>query len=1115
MLKNYLDIILFSLFLGINLVLGLLAGRHVKSLRDYSIGNKSFSTPTITSTIVATWISGVFLFYSLEHIYKYGLQFLIVTMGGTISLLLTGQVLAVRMGEFLNNLTVAEAMRDLYGRTIQIITAISGTLSAIGYIAIQFQIISKMVTLLLGVQGPSVTIIAGIIVVLYSAFGGIRSVTLTDAFQFLTFSIFLPILALIVWNNLKDPSRVVQTLSTNPNFRWSNVVGLNRQFMSSLGMMVYFSLPGLAPSVFQRVAMAKDLKQVRDSFTYAAGIRLLMVLAIAWVAILLLTDNPNIEPSNLINYIINHYTYAGFRGLLAMGIVAMSMSTADSDLNACTVMVVNDIIKPLYPTFKKDIIFIRLFSLFLGVSALFIALYITDLLELILLSGSLYIPIVSIPLLLAVFGFRSRSRPVLIGMGAGLATVIIWNSYFTYTGVNSVVPGMLANLIFLMGSHYMLRESGGWVGIKEKGPLMAARQRRKESWINFIASIKELNIYDYLEKNLPEREIVYPGFAIYVMGATYASFYTIPDAIVANHATLYQVIYHSVLIATASFLTFPAWPPTFKSKRFMTFAWPAGIFYILFVVGTILVIMSRFNEVQVMIFMVNLLIAAFSLSLPLMLVLSGSGILAGYLIFKFYYGPIYLTGAADSIHFKTIYLVLLLGSLLVALFRFKRSKQILEVRNNYLVKNAEEESDELAEMLSYREALLKELNEEEVALFDHTTAAYLNQILYRMTDYIRLEVIKINIKRLFSEVKCIIEISHFNNTPGIIVKNHTQQEYINADLKKIKRLLVNGISYVHQHNPTNQTIAITLEDAKLGHSIGYMKDYTRQIEALKISIALDGHISPKKDIYMFDQFVSISQPDLQTEKRKLVENFRIIHAHYGYGELDQEQTQVYVLPLNVREVRGKVMELLRVPAIADPEELKHPLAIELEKKLFDTIEGTSIDAKAIEKALTVIKKYHAGVKRKSGEPFFTHPIAVALILLEYSQDQDAVLGALLHDTVEDTSLSLLQIEIVFGKRVAFIVDKVTNLKDELRRVSLQDHENIYRLINYEDERAAYVKLADRLHNMRTISGHPSIAKQKHIASETLNFFVPLAKKLGLGGMTRELEKLSLAVLSKK
>jgi Na+/proline symporter len=1115
MLKAHLDIILFILFLSINLILGLLAGRRVKNIRDFSVGNKDFSTATITSTIVATWIGGGFMFYGLQNVYTNGFLFIIPMLGGSLCLLFTGKVLAVRMGEFLNNLTVAEAMGDMYGTIVRVITAISGILGVMGYIAVQFQVIGKMLTFLLNLEGPTVTIAAATVVILYSAFGGIRSVLITDVLQFIVFSIFIPILALVVWNHLKNPALVGNTLTNNPIFSFKETLKWEPKLLDALGLMLYFIIPGLNPAIFQRIIMAKDARQINASFTYSAGIRLVIVLGITWVAILLLSDNPSLEPNGLVNYLIATYSYPGLKGLIAIGIASMAMSTADSFLNSSSVLAVNDIVKVFNPNYKNSVTTVRLFSISIGAFSLLLALKKTDLLNLILLSTSFYMPIVTVPLLLAIFGFRTTSRSVLIGMATGFTTVALWDYVFKHLGINSVIPGMIANLTFLMGSHYILREKGGWVGIKVTGPLIAARQARKDAWIKFIKSIKETKIYDYLEKNLPEREIVYSGFAIYVMGATYSSFYTIPEQIIANYDTLYKIIYHSVLVATAAFLTFPAWPPTFKSKRFIAFAWPAGIFYILFVVGSMLVIMSGFHEVQVMIFMVNLLIAAFSLSFPLMVLLSSFGTLIGYIVFKLIYGTIYYIGAADCTQFKAIYMVLLFGSLLVALFRFKKSKQVLEVRNTYLEKDKAEQSAELADMLSYREVLLKELNQEELSLFDHTTAAYLNQIIYRMTEYIRLEVTSINLEKLMLEIKDIIKVKYVDKSPQIILKNYTQEEAIHADTNKLKRLLLNGINYVNQHNPSNEPVTIILEDAKLGHSIGYMKDYTRQIAALKISIVLDDHLPPKKDIYMFDQFVSISQPDLQTEKRKLVENFRIIHAHYGYGELDQEQTQVYVLPINVREVRGKVMELLRAPAIADAEEIKHPLAIQLEKELFDKIQGKQIDERIIIKALDTVKRYHAGVKRKSGEPFFTHPIQVALIVLDYSQDQEAVLGALLHDTVEDTSLSLLQIEIMFGKKVAFIVDKVTNLKDELRRVSLQDHENIYRLINYEDERAAYVKLADRLHNMRTISGHSSLAKQKHIANETLNFFVPLAKNLGLGVMTRELEKLSLAVLGKR
>ena len=1107
-----IDTALFSVFLIITLVVGLMAGRRVKNLREYSIGNKTFSTATVTSTIVSTWFGGGFIFYGLQNIYTSGLQFIIPLLGSSLCLLFTGRVLAVRMGEFLNNISVAEAMGNLYGPIVRIITAISGILGSIGYIAIQFQVIAKMLTLLLGFKGPSVTIAAASIVILYSAFGGIRSVIITDLLQFIVFSIFIPILALVVWNNLKNPEQVAYTLNSNPIFNLQKTIGWNSQFLSTLGLMVYFMIPGMTPAIFQRVVIAKDLGQVKQSFTYAAGIDFLITMSVAWIAILLLTASPELDPNGLVNHIIATYAYPGLKGLIAIGLTAMAMSKADSYLNSSAVLAIHDILKLIKPSWNGSMVIVRFFSICLGVFGLLLAIYNTNLLDLLLLTGSFYMPIVTVPLLLAIFGFRSTTRAVLIGMSAGFITVVGWDYILGHTGIKSLIPGMLANLVTYMGSHYILREQGGWVGIQVEEPLIAARQKRRDAWISLINTIKNTHIYDYLQKNLPAYEVVYSFFAIYVIGATYVSFYTIPESIVVNYKKLYDFAAHSVLIATAGFLTYPAWPPTFKGKRFIAWAWPAGIFYILFVVGTILVIMSGFHEVQVMVFMLNLIMAIFLLSWPLMLILSTLGMLVGGLLFYLYYGPIHFTGAADSGQFKVMYVVLLLGSFLIALFRFKENQKRLENKNTYLDTLYAEKSDELAEILGYREQILKELSEDEKAVFDHTTAAYLQQIIYRMTDYIRLEVTNINLDQLLLEVKEILKLKELDMLPQLIIKKNTKEETINGDLAKIKQLLVNGILYVHQHNPTNQPIMVVVEDAKLGHQVDYIKDYTRQLAALKFTITLEKDTPVKQDIYMLDQLPLMSQ---HTRKSKLVENARIIHAHYGYAALDNEYTQVYVLPLNVREVRGNVMELLREPAIADQEELKHPLAIQLEKALINKIKDNKIDAKVIEKALSTIKRYHAGVKRKSGEPFFTHPIAVALILLEYCRDQDAVVAALLHDTVEDTSLSLIQIKALFGEKVAFIVSKVTNLEDNLRRVSSVDHENVYRLMNYEDERAAFVKLADRLHNMRTISGHSSLAKQKHIAGETLNFFVGLAEKLRLTTVAQELEKLSLQVLGKK
>ncbi|OJW71471.1 MAG: hypothetical protein BGO68_03710 [Candidatus Amoebophilus sp. 36-38] len=444
------------------------------------------------------------------------------------------------------------------------------------------------------------------------------------------------------------------------------------------------------------------------------------------------------------------------------------------------------------------------------------------------------------------------------------------------------------------------------------------------------------------------------------------------------------------------------------------------------------------------------------------------------------------------------------------------SMQLMFQQNRQLQQKQQETRQELASAIQYREQMLQDLDTNEVVtIFDDITAAYLQHTIYRMTDYMRLDVTSVNLEELFKEVIMLYNSQGFEQ-PQVIFKKQTEQNTLQADFGKLKQLLFNAISYVRDHNKDHNPINVVVSDAQLGHKVAHMKGYVRELPALEITITtgLTQASKPQQPLYMIDPSESNLWVPQQEDEFLLLENARIIDAHYGYIAERSAQKQMYVLPIPLREIRGNVMELIAKPTKADPEEAKHPMAIQLEKELMERLQGTQVDLKIIKKGLDIIKRYHAGMKRKSGEPFFTHPIAVALILLDYSQDQDAILGALLHDTVEDTSLSFVQIRALFGRKVEFLVIKATNLEEYERRVSLTDKENLVRILNYEDPRAALVKLSDRLHNMRTIQYHSSLDKQKSIAQETLEYFVPLAKKLGIEKMATELEDLSRSVLAK-
>ncbi|MDZ7907982.1 MAG: bifunctional (p)ppGpp synthetase/guanosine-3',5'-bis(diphosphate) 3'-pyrophosphohydrolase [Gemmobacter sp.] len=173
------------------------------------------------------------------------------------------------------------------------------------------------------------------------------------------------------------------------------------------------------------------------------------------------------------------------------------------------------------------------------------------------------------------------------------------------------------------------------------------------------------------------------------------------------------------------------------------------------------------------------------------------------------------------------------------------------------------------------------------------------------------------------------------------------------------------------------------------------------------------------------------------------------------------------------------------------------------------------NADLIRRAYAYGKQMHDGQFRKSGEPYFTHPVAVAAILTEQRLDDATLVTALLHDTIEDTKSTYTEVERLFGTEVAELVDGVTKLTNlQLTSTESKDAENFRKLFvaMSRDLRVILVKLADRLHNMRTIkSMRPD--KQAQKARETMEIYAPLAGRMGMQWMREELEDLGFRVLN--
>jgi GTP pyrophosphokinase len=214
-------------------------------------------------------------------------------------------------------------------------------------------------------------------------------------------------------------------------------------------------------------------------------------------------------------------------------------------------------------------------------------------------------------------------------------------------------------------------------------------------------------------------------------------------------------------------------------------------------------------------------------------------------------------------------------------------------------------------------------------------------------------------------------------------------------------------------------------------------------------------------------------------------------------------------PSATRRVRARLARRITAQRAAAVKQVLEPLAA-VHRDLHP-----NADLGLLQRAYDVAEEKHRDQRRKSGDPYITHPLAVATILAELGMDTTTLVAALLHDTVEDTEYSLERLRADFGETVEHLVDGVTKL-DKVQLGAAAEAETIRKMViaMARDPRVLVIKLADRLHNMRTMRFLPP-EKQARKARETLEVLAPLAHRLGMATVKWELEDLAFAILQPK
>lgn len=435
------DLFILYGFFGLTLIIGYFSGRKIQSIKEFSISHKSYSTPILVATIFATVIGGGSTLGIIEKNYKEGFIYTLVFMGMAFNRILVGFFVAPRISTLNQSyFTLPSLMKKNYGTWGGIMTAVCTLLVSIASVGTQTFTIGFILNSFFGFS-PELSVFMGCgILVLYSSFGGMRSVIATDVFQFLLILTLVPILLSRAIPQVGGIGTVITTVQSHflPSHNFS--------YLTFLGVFLTFLFGSADPSFLQRLLVAKDHKQAQKSTVITGYISILFYILMGLVGIVTFLAYPGFEGREAFVKLIGISFPSYMQAFIVCGLLAAVMSTADSDLNMVGISVAEDLLSYQNPNEKFKLTVARLSTLILGAGSVYVALRFSNILDIIMYAFSFWAPSVLIPLVGCFFNYKVSVRWMMLGVISGFAVTQGWNCWINpWFPLEGIVPGMFVH----------------------------------------------------------------------------------------------------------------------------------------------------------------------------------------------------------------------------------------------------------------------------------------------------------------------------------------------------------------------------------------------------------------------------------------------------------------------------------------------------------------------------------------------------------------------------------------------------------------------------------------------------------------------------------------------
>ncbi len=426
------DYIIIVIYLIVIILIGLYAGRGLKTIKEYAVANQSYGAFVLMATLSASFIGGGFSFGNADTVFIEGLFAALALWGFSLALIFIAIFIAPNVGSFRDCISTGDIMQKQFGKSVRILSGFLGTLVCTGILAAQIGAIGAIFTQFTALSFFQGVLLGCGIVILYTAAGGMKAVVLTDLIQFILLFLCIPLALIFGINYLGGMEAFIDKVPP----RFFAMPQDSSKWLSWIGLFLSFLIgETLVPPYVQRLLIAKSPTITKRGTFWSGVISVPFFVITGAIGIVAYAIDMN-APSNLaMPMVIGTVLPIGLKGLAAAAIISIVMSSADSFLNAASVCLIEDVIRPLTPkakrlSIKAELTLSRILTLVIGVGAIVISLKIENVLNVLRFAYNFWAPVMLIPLICVLLHKKVFSKAFWCSAIVGSTTVIIVFSCF-------------------------------------------------------------------------------------------------------------------------------------------------------------------------------------------------------------------------------------------------------------------------------------------------------------------------------------------------------------------------------------------------------------------------------------------------------------------------------------------------------------------------------------------------------------------------------------------------------------------------------------------------------------------------------------------------------------